>query len=109
MDKVSFIGNIVTGECDDYLTEIAEAVKTRRDRVTAAKSFRPGDSVRLGGGLKPNYLNGLVVTVGKVNTKTIVVSFPTGAEYGRFSGSRNVRVPKSCCETVEVGEDYDVG
>lgn len=100
MDKASIIGNIVTGECDGFLSEILDAARTRKAQKAANVPFRAGLTIRISG-LNPGYINGAECTIMKVNPKKLVVAFPNDPRYGRFAGSPRVSVPKSACEIVE--------
>lgn len=104
MDKATLIGNIVTGECDDFLADISDAVRARKASRVNTIPWRTGVHVRLSG-LSTQYLNGAVCVVTKVNPKKLMVAFPNDARYGRYSGSQRVSIPKSCCEIVEPSID----
>jgi hypothetical protein len=104
MDKATIIGNIVTGECDDFLADILDAARTRKQVKAANVPFRPGLTIRISG-LTPAYINGAECIITKVNPKKLVVTFPNDPRFGRFAGSARVTVPKSACEIVEPSID----
>ena len=94
------ISSIEDGHCDDDLSAIIDAVRSRQ-QVLAARNVRalaPGDTVRFSDSIRPKYLIGKTATVVKLNKKTVVVDCPDDPDYGRFSGSSNVRCPNSLIE-----------
>lgn len=93
---------IISGDYDDDLNRIATAIHDRRDIVSRMKTstISVGDKVKFNDRISPKYLIGNVVTVKKVNKKTVVCDFDVDAEFGRFSGAKNVRVPTSTIDVV---------
>ncbi len=94
------INSIEDGACDDDLTAIISAVRSRQ-QILAARNVRvlsPGDAVKFSDSIRPKYLIGKTATVVKLNRKTVVVDCPDDPSYGKFSGSSNVRCPNSLIE-----------
>lgn len=99
-DNITFediIVEIENGAFDDALVDITEAVKTRTKILADrnARSLSIGDEVQFSDLISPKYLRGLTATVKKINKKTVVVDCPIDPDYGRFSGSKNVKCPNT--------------
>lgn len=85
MNVMDVYDAISTGEVDDHIDEIFDALHARRKAVAAqrALSFKNGDRVRLVN-IKPKYLAGLEgVITGKVNSR-FVVQLDDPASAGRY-------------------------
>lgn len=91
--------SILNGQEDERLDNIAEAIRQRKRAValSRAATLKPGDKVRITGGISPKYLIGLVGEVaGPPQGDRIPVKL--GPEAGRYSGT--ARTPISCVEPV---------
>jgi hypothetical protein len=99
------VNDIVKGDFDNHLDEIANAIHNRRDIVNRIKtiSIPIGATVKFNDKINPKYLKGQEVTVKKVNKKTVVCDFPINESFKRFSGAANVKVPTSTIDIVEYG------
>lgn len=118
---VDCIEAIEEGDCDSGLDMIEKALNERRivlgvigkpepplfGNSTVPKNPSPGDEIRPGDqvkvtshSLRPKYLFGKILPVVKVNEKTVNVNFPVDPSMRRYSGARNVRVPRSCIQKV---------
>jgi hypothetical protein len=103
------LAGIIDGDHDEALDSIAEAVRERRKAVRDregrlnALTLKPGVRVTLKG-LSPQYLNGAIVEVVKVNTSRVVVTSIDGVTSLRAAGRirSGSTVPLSCVEAVEV-------
>jgi hypothetical protein len=86
-------GMIIAGELDDQLSEISSIVSQRK-RLIAAENvmqFRKGDLVQFSQSVRPQYLRGKHATFVRTEGDKVVVCCPFGRDYGRFSGSGEVR------------------
>lgn len=97
MNSTEVVGNIVTGECDDILNDIVQAVKDRRNAINSNKirSISVGDVVVFNKSVRPRYLEGKTAVVTKVNRKTVDVDCPNDPDYRGFCGAKSVRCPIS--------------
>ena len=87
---------IITGDLDESLDLIKNAIKTREEMLQGQlkRSLNVGDKVKFNDQTKPIYMRGMVATIVKFNRETVVVNMdnPTG----RFRN--NVIVPLSLLE-----------
>lgn len=60
-----------------------------------------GDTIKIVGKLKPNYLMGWTFPVTKVNAKTVSINVPDEPQYRRFAGLKSVRIPRGAVERVQ--------
>jgi hypothetical protein len=91
-----FVVPVLSGEMDEYLDNIVEVIKIRKDQLKPSIwEFQVGDRVRMVN-TNPKYLNGAMATVKKVNRTKIVIDLDT--PQGRFS--RNINTPLSMVEKV---------
>jgi hypothetical protein len=97
---------IASGELDEHLTAIAEAIRTRREllhTVEAAKAFAGfaiGDTVRFNRRIRPRYLNGEPSTITELEDGWVTVRL--WRPVGRFT-SADVRCPPLALEKVRPG------
>lgn len=92
----TYIDDILNGECDGkLLDQLEDAIRERRASLANRRRFKlaKGDTVTFSDVIRPKYLVGLKATVEKVNPKSVVVSCPDDASYGRFRNAKNVRCP----------------
>jgi len=96
------IADIKTGQCDDLLDAIVNAVKERRQALARGtlRQINVGDDVRFNANIRPTYLRGLTAKVVKVNGSSVKVDIDVNPAYGRFSGARNVRCPATLVEST---------
>ena len=101
------IAMILAGDLDDELAKVTRACYTRKALIEGGlkdekkREFQSGQKVRItGANLRPKYMIGKEFTVKRVNQKTVVVDMPKDSGYGRFSGAKNVRIPKNCVTMV---------
>jgi hypothetical protein len=97
--------SVSSGRLDSFLDEIYKTVQLRRTvkggQKRAEQVFRRGVTVKATSPtLRPKYMIGHEFLVKKVNAKTVVIDIPDDDRFGRFSGQKNVRMPKSCVEVV---------
>lgn len=99
MDRQKVIDAIFQME-DTDLQVVSQAVKLRKEQLAYRIGFslNPGDQIRTTSGLSPKYMCGVTGVVRKVNTKRVVIDFDEPV--GRFH--RNVTVPLTCVEKVEI-------
>ena len=93
--------SIARGRYDDHLAQIVEMVRLRRETIASVmiSGLRPGQRVRIIGGIRPAYLVGVVGTVDRTEGKTVHVRFDVPARrYGR--NGRSVGIPASCVEVL---------
>lgn len=86
----------VSQETDvNKLRQINAAVHDRIRALAQIKgsSIVIGDNIKFSDTINPSYLRGLTAKVVGVNRKSVSVSCPLDSRYGRFSGSKAVRVP----------------
>jgi hypothetical protein len=100
--------NVLTqiAACNDVAQLDAWAQAIRNQRLIAmprvsTRAFRPGDTVTFNATIRPIYMIGLTATVVKVNDKSVTVSCPDDAKYGRFRNSPKVRCPIGLIEPKE--------
>lgn len=106
------VTEIEAGIHDNILTQISTAALRRQrslldrdpqnkrlsDPLDPTAELKRGDTIIFNSTISPKYLVGKSATVEKVNPKSVVVSCPVDPAYGRFSGNRRVRCPKSLIE-----------
>lgn len=97
LTNTQVLAAITNGDLDTDLGTIIRAA-TRRQKVNAYRTFRPGTKARITGGISPKYLTGTEVTVVKVNPKRIVIQMPDNIK-ARFAGAE-VTIPSDCLELV---------
>lgn len=94
--------DILSGKHDAVLDAISQAVAQRRQVLARHEltSIKIGDNVRFSARIRPRYLSGLTAKVTKVNGASVTVDIDNNPAYGRFQGSRNVRVPAALVEST---------
>lgn len=94
---MNILDTILGGQADADLAAIRDAVKQREAILAqrALSDIKAGDTVAFSDLIRPKYLAGMTATVTRVNPKSMVVDCPVDAAYGRFSGAKSVRCPKS--------------
>lgn len=96
MKHTNLYKDILAGDYDDELNEIAKCINVRRKSLSNKKlySFHIGQEVRFNDSCRPRYLIGARAIIKKLNRKTVTVDLvnPTA----RFN--QNVRVPLNLIE-----------
>jgi hypothetical protein len=88
---------IIVGDYDDYLDQIGNSIKTRRDALAPKIwDFSVGDRVRFNNKTGPKYLIGAVGTVTQVNRVKVVVDL----DERRRRFFKNISVPLLMIEKV---------
>jgi hypothetical protein len=101
----SLLEAIASGDLDDHLTALAEAVHARRQLLhtvrsaTALATLCLGDHVRINQSASPQYLRGLAGTVIEVDDEAATIALP--GPVGRFH-SGSVRCPPLVLEKLTV-------
>ena len=89
---------IISGDYDDSLASLKDAVKYRQKQISEGflYTLKKGSKAKVGGLRQPN-INGKVVEVIKVNRTTVSVIF--GEDAGRYAGA--CKVPGNCLFPVD--------
>lgn len=94
--ELSLLDAIASGQLDDHLAALADAVDARRRLLhtvrsaTALATLRVGDLVRINHAVSPRYLAGMLATVVEVDERVATIQLERPV--GRFSTGR-VRCP----------------
>ena len=113
----AILDQIIEGRVDNNLNAIILAAQDRQKALTGATDpgltslplpsgspiespIRRGDTIKVTGKLRPNYLLGHTFVVVKTNPKTIVIDVPNEPQYRRFAGSEGVRIPRNAVVKV---------
>jgi hypothetical protein len=105
VNKEFFVEAIIDGDCDSFIDAISGAIKRRREIKNETKILfiSPGDTVRFNSQTRPQYLQGLLADVVKVNKKRVVVKVQEGGRAkARKFGYGEFTTPVSLVEKVEL-------
>jgi hypothetical protein len=97
--SASVIEMIREGDMDEALDDLSIAITLRRQKISGEKHFSRGQTVKVIGKLRPNYLFGHTFPVLRVLGKTVEVQVPLDAKYRRYAGNKT-RIPKTALEIV---------
>jgi hypothetical protein len=101
MDAIDIMDAIVGGSMDTQLDALAGAITDRRKAVAKRQLFelKPGDRVRVSGGIRPKYMIGAVGTVIRIGSARIDVQLDE--DIGRFRAGRDIGFPPGTLEKLE--------
>ncbi len=95
--KATTLAEIINLTDPADLDRLERAIRDRRKTIARVMmtDLQPGQKVKFNDRIRPTYLAGLEATVVQVNRESVTVNCPDELRYGRFKGSKRVRVPNS--------------